>query len=370
MAEEVIVVEQPETTLRDVVSAAFDEHVPTDATPEPSVPATPAVEATPAQTEPDTRARGPDGKFVEKPKDSAAARASPHPTPTGTAPAPAAVPAAPLARPSSWKKDLEPQWAALPPDVQKYVLQREGEYAKGVSTYKREWDEARPLLEAMRPFAPVLAQHGISADKWISNLGHAHLSLAQGTPEAKLSMFLKLAQDYQVPVHQLFTQGADGKVYFNPQVQPYAQQAPQARAQQPADVEKIIEQKFAQQAAVQSLAQFEAEAPQKYRHYETVKETMARLLEAGFAQDYPSAYQAAVRLPEHSELFDADLKQQAEAKAAEEAKAKVEAAQRARRQAVSPRSATPAATAGKPGKKDLRGTIEDAFDQHAEGGRV
>ena len=161
---------------------------------------------------------------------------------------------------------------------------------------------------------------------------------------------------------------------YQQQYQAYQQQQqenqPQAQQAQAPDVEKIIEKKFAQQAAVQSLAQFEADAPQKYPHYETVKETMARLLEAGFAQDYPSAYQAAVRLPEHSELFDADLKQQAEAKAQETAKAQAEAALRARRNTVSPRTATPASTTGKSGKKDLRGELLDAWDQHAEAGRV
>lgn len=377
MAEEVATNEQ--TTLRDVVAAAYEEHIPTevpDGEPAAVPAAAPAGETAVAAAEPkaDERARGPDGKFVEKQKDATAApgTATTPAKPTGAAetPVPAVAPA--LARPSSWKKELDAQWKALPADVQKYVLQREGEFAKGVSTYKQEWEQARPMMEALRPFQPHLQQAGITPDRWISNLGHAHLSLAQGTPEQKLSMFLKLAQDYQVPVHNLFAQGADGKVYFNPQVQPYAPQAQQARAQQPQaqDVERIIEQKFAQQAAVQSLAQFEQEAPQKYPHYETVKETMARLLEHGFAQDYPSAYQAAVRLPEHAAIFDAIQEQERAAKTEAEAKAKAEAAQRARRNTVSPRTATPAATAGKSGKKDLRSQLEEAFEEHAGAGRV
>lgn len=375
MDEEVAVNEQ--ATLSDTLRASFDEHIPTE-TPEPApVPAAaPGGETQPATATPaaDERPRGPDGKFVEKKAEptAATATASTQTKPTGSAatPAPAVGTPAPLARPSSWKKELEPQWAALPPDVQKYVLQREGEFAKGVSTYKTEWDNARPLIEAMRPFAPLLQQHGIKADQWISSLGNAHVALAQGSPEQKLSMFLKLAQDYQVPVQNLFQQGQDGKVYFNPQVQPHQAPAPQARAPQAQDVERIIEQKFAQQAAVQSLAQFEAEAPQKYPHYETVKADMARLLEAGFARDYPSAYQAAVRLPEHSEIFDAIQEQERAAKVAETQKAQAEAAQRARRNTVSPRTATPATTAKTNGKKDLRGTLEDAFEEHAGAGRV
>ena len=43
-------------------------------------------------------------------------------------------------RPSSWKKDYEEHWGQLDPALQDYIGQREADYAKGVSTYKNQWD--------------------------------------------------------------------------------------------------------------------------------------------------------------------------------------------------------------------------------------
>ena len=372
MAEEIV----EQETLRDTIEAAFDEHVeaPEGAALEKPAPASePAPEGASAAPEGATadRPRGPDGKFI--PKEEAAAAA-----PAAAAPKASAAPAVPpeaapapashgLARPSSWKKDYEEKWGKLDPDLAKYILQRESEFASGVSTYKREYDNARPLMEAMQPFMPLLQQHGIQPGQWIGNLGRAHQTLATGSPEQKLGMFMKLASDYQVPLQQLFQQGQDGKVYFNPQVQAY--QPPPQQAQQP-DVRRTVQEILSQERVVQALADFEREAPTKYQHYETVKETMARLLEAGLAQDYPDAYNRALRQPEHEAIWNAQQEQQRQAKAAEDAKRKAAEVARARSQAVSVRSATPASQGAPAGKKGLRGTLEDAFDQHAGADRV
>lgn len=371
--------QEPQTTLRDALVASFEEHVPTEAPDGKPAPAPAAASdegAEPAAPAADTRARGPDGKFIEKPKEPAAAPAAAtaqKPTSAPASPAPAAVPAASapaaLARPSSWKKELEPQWATLAPEVQKYILQREGEFAKGVSTYKHEWDTAKPVVDAMAPFMPLLQQNGISPDRWISQLGNAHVALAKGTPEQKLSMFLKLAQDYQVPVQQLFARGEDGQVYYNPQVQAYQPPAaPQAQPQAPQDVRKTVQEVLNEERARQSLAAFEADVPTKYQHYETVKADMALLLETGKAQTYEGAYKLALRL--HDDLWAAEQQAQSAAAEAERQKQAVEAAQRARRNTVSFRSETPGRAGATSGKKDLRGHLEEAFDEHAGAGRV
>ena len=51
-------------------------------------------------------------------------------------------------RPSSWKKDYEEHWGKLDPQLQDYIQQREADYAKGVSTYKNQWDQAAPIMES------------------------------------------------------------------------------------------------------------------------------------------------------------------------------------------------------------------------------
>ena len=160
-------------TLRDTVEAAFDEHVP-DETAAP-VTETPAVEAVT-----DDRPRGPDGKFI--PKEAAPEKP----------PAEPVIEAAPQVRPkppSSWKKDYHPDWDALAegkpltPEralaLLNYNLEREGQFASGVSTYKAEVDRLKPLADAIAPFLPALQQHNIDPGQWINNLGRAHECLLQ-----------------------------------------------------------------------------------------------------------------------------------------------------------------------------------------------
>ena len=69
--------------------------------------------------------------------------------------------------------------------LQEYIMQREQDYAKGVSTYKSQWDQAAPIYEAMQPFIPILQEHNIQPQQWIQNLGRAHQVLAMGSPEQK-----------------------------------------------------------------------------------------------------------------------------------------------------------------------------------------
>ena len=337
----------PQATLRDTVEAAFEEHVPAD----------PAPEVT------DDRPRGPDGKFIAK--DAEKAEEPPKAEPVNVDPTVAVAP--PIQRPkppSSWKKDYHADWDKIDPRVADYINQREGEYAKGVSTYKEERDRLAPLGEAIAPFLPDLQQNGIEPGRWISQLGTAHKLLATGSPEQKLGMFLKLAQDYQVQLQSLFTQGQDGKVYINPHVQPYQAPAPQV------DVSSIVQQEIAKVFSRQQIQGFgqqkDASGHPAHPHYETVRETMAQLLEAGLADDLESAYAAALRHPRHTDIYEAELQQRTAAEEAEKARKAAELARSARRSAVSPRTATPAGrTAGD--KKGIRSHIESAFDQHAEG---
>ena len=277
--------------------------------------------------------------------------------------------------PSSWKKDYHEFWNKahdLDPKGIEYLLQREQEFAKGVSTYKTEFEakkaefeQVQPIVQAIAPFMNDLKANNIQPSQWISNLGNAHKQLAMGSPEQKLGMFLKLAQDYQVPVQQLFQQGQDGKIYFNPQVR---YQAPVQQTQP--DIGKLVEQKFLEVQTQNQIQEFEAEATKEnslYPHYATVKPSMAQLLEAGIATDLKGAYEAALRLPQHSEIFDQMLKTKQENEAKELAARKKEEAERARRSAVSVRGSTPN---GKPanGTKGIRAHIEAAMDEHE--GRV
>lgn len=342
-------------TLRDTIEQAVEHHTGDDA-PEAAAPAAPPD--TDAAADTGERPRDEKGRFAPK-----AGQAEQEPAPQVSAPA---APAADRPKPpSSWKKDYHADWEKIDPRVAAYINEREGQFASGVSTYRSEYERVRPIAEAIAPFLPELQQHGIEPGRWISQLGNAHRVLAGAEPQQKLGMFLKLAQDYQVPLQQLFQQGQDGKVYMNPQVQPY-----QAQPQLP-DINGLVDRRIAEmrsQDAIQNFMQkTDGAGNPAHPHYETVRETMAQLLDAGLAQDLESAYEKAI--PFHPDLHAAVIQQKAEADKAEQARKAAEAARIARQKAVSPRSATPASAAPN-GKKGLRASIEDAYEEHAAGGRV
>lgn len=360
-------------SLRDQLEAEFDKVIPETQTPAPQeTPAeTPAevVSATPETPEPEKpgrtagRPRDEKGRLLPGPaQKTEVVQAQPQPEITTQAVVEPPKPLSP--RPSSWKKDYEGHWQKLDPELQKYLVQRESEFANGVSTYKREFDQLKPLAEAMEPFMPLLQQHGMQPSQWLRQVGETHKMFVQGSPEQKLGMLMRLAQDYQIPIQNLFVQGQDGRLYQNPNVQAYQ---PVQQRQTP-DVRAEIQAVLMQEKALQSLAEFEKDVPTKYPHYETVKEDMALLLESGKAPDYPSAYEKALRL--HDDLWKAQQDEQRQADEAERLRKSQEAALRARRNNVSPRSSTPAGKPASTGKRSLRDQLSEAFDEHVDSGRV
>lgn len=338
-------------SLRDQLAAVADQVLAKSEA--PAEVAAPVETAAPVVEAPrEERARDETGKFVEKPKEATPKEVA--------APAPA-IPEAPKPKyPSTWKKGLEPHFEKLPAEVIAEIQRREGDYAKGVSTYKQEWDRAKPLLEAIAPYEAELRQYGIAPEQHVARLFGAHKMLALGTPEQKLSMFARLAQDYQVPLERMFTRGQDGQVYFNaPQVQ---QQAP---APQPAmsesQIAEIVQKQLTAKSTESEIASMAADTA-TYPHFEEVRETMAGILQAGLADDLKGAYQAALRIPKHASLFEAEQTAHRQAEEQKKAEEKRKAAEVARRNVVSPKTSTPTSASTATNAKGLRATIEAAVE--------
>ena len=359
-------------TLRDTIESAVNtvEEAQTPAVAETPAPVatpaeTPAAAATPAAPESDKP-----GRTAGRPRDEHGRLLPGKPEKVEThAPAVAAAPAEPakprIPPPSSWKKDHWESWdkiATENPTLADYLVQREGEFAKGVSTYKTEYEQVKPLADALEPLMPTLRQYNIKPAQWITNMGQAHHSLVFGNPQQKLQMFTKLAQDYGVPIQALYDPQA--------QQQFLTQQMMQPPAPQP-DVRALVQEQMNDVMAKQEMQQFEAAKDGAgnplYPHYQTVRNTMAQLLESGAAQDLKSAYDKSIRL--HDDIWEAEqkAKQAAAQKAAQDAQAKQVA--QAKAAAVSPRTATPGAEAVKT-TKGVRSAVEAAVESHMVGGRV
>jgi hypothetical protein len=341
--------EQTQDTLRDTLGAAFEAA---------EEKATETVIATPADDSAAQRARDEAGRFAKQEQVAQAdAKAAPQANPSaGQTPVPSQSPAvAAPTRPSSWKKDYWADYdkiATENPKLADYLNQREREYATGVSTYKAEAENARQINDAIAPFLPNLQKHGMEPTQWIRALGSAHEQLALGTPQQKVQTFAALLNQYGVDPQHLFQIMSGQQPNF-----------PQQPAYQPPDIERIVEAKLTQKEVNNEYQRFVSEAPEKYPHFEAVKETMAGLLQAELAQDYASAYEAAIRHPRHADIWEAQQTAQREANVAAEREKSQATVRSARSKAISTPSSTPSGAIAKVnGKQGLRDTLSEVFD--------
>ena len=335
---------EEQLTLRDSLEEAFTEAE------KPGQDQPPA-----AASVADTRARDEAGRFAKQEKERQEAQDSA---------SPAAQQPEPVKRPSSWKKEYWDKYDALDPELRNYILQREGEFATGVSTYKSEAAAAKTLRDAVEPFMPELQRHGIDPAQWIRNLGNAHQTLALGSPQAKLAMFQRLAQDYGVPLQYLVPDQQGQTQQIDPTIQ-YLTQNLQGLQQQWQQFQS--QQQALEQAQINStIDEFKADTA-KHPHFEALRQPMAALLQSGQAQNLDEAYDKALWMsPDTRAQVLAAQQQRDVASKTEAERAKVS---KAKAQAVSPRSSTPGAqSANATAKKGLRDMLSEAFE--GQSGRV
>lgn len=325
--------EQSQTTLRDSIEQAIEQQEP--ATTQEVVSEVPRDEV---------------GRFAPKSE-------APQVEQTEQVEAPVVKP-----RPSSWKKDYEEHWTKLDPQLQDYIAQREADYAKGVSTYKQNWDSVAPMYEAMQPFMPLLQEHNIQPQQWITNLGNAHKMLALGTPEEKVQMFAKLANEYGVPLQALTGQG------YDPQFSSIANELNQLKNQW-----SQFQTQREQQETQQIMGVIEGFA-QNNPLLEKVQDEVIGLLQSGFVtgatpeERLQNAFEKAIRLNDEAWQEHQSKVQQAKAAAEAEQRQKLIAEKKAK--AVSPRSSSPTGIMNTgSGKKDLRSILAEQIDNQL-GSRV
>ena len=312
-----------QTTLRDTIEQAIE--------------ATDDAVVNEVSTE---RVRAPDGKFALKQEEQTDPIAAEETTPRAP-------------KPSSWKKDYEEDWGKLDPKMQDYINQREQEYAKGVSTYKSQWDQAAPIYQSMAEYVlPDLQRNGIAPQQWIQDVSQAHKTLTYGSPQEKSQTLMRLAHNYGVDLGQFAGMQVD------PNYSAMASELAQLKNQWTGFQTRQQQQ---EKASIQSeIDTFKQDA----KHFDAVRETMAGLLQSGVASDLKSAYEKAIRL--HDDIF-----QQEQASQVSHVKEElVQKASQARAKAVSPRSAAPTGSMNSgTGKKTTRDILSEQLDA-AMGGRL
>lgn len=265
------------------------------------------------------------------------------------------------AGPSTWKREYRPMWDKLasgqPLDAEEakklaqYNHERENDFKAGVSTYRTEALAAKDLQEAFAPIMPELQAHGTTPREWLGEVYKAQKTLTSGTPEQKAQLWYSMAARYNIPIQQ---QG---------QINPMQSVINDLMGQ-------ITELKKQVGGVSSWRGQMETEAmqaevnrisgnPEKYPHFEALREPMAQYLESGAAKNLDDAYKMAERMSD--DLYEQSVAQRIAAQAPQKP-----VVQQAKAKAVSPKSATPSGTSqGKPDAKDRRAMLAEKFDEVA-----
>jgi len=297
-----------DNTMRDSVSAAFDQVAST--TPEPPTPAAPDAPAPPVTTplsepgeshaapsdkaagEPGAvRARDASGRFAPKdPEIPKFADLKAAPAPEMAPKAPAGAPAAPQAAPGmgdplaeapqSWAPERRGDWAKVPAEVRGYLHQRETELQQGFQKVAQRANVADSVLTEFMPYADTLQAEGATPVTAIRTLLQTAHALRTGGQEYRKAIIMSLAQQY----------GVDLNSQYNPE------QAKVEAQLQALSTEKMYGTAHVQQRETQQVHdQFNAFANDpKNEFFPKVRSVMGQLINSGIAQDLPGAYQMAV----------------------------------------------------------------------------
>lgn len=185
---------------------------------------------------------------------------------------------------AAWKKEAQTALSGLPPETQQFIIEREQQFHKGIQQYKTDAIKGRTLGAALAPYEEYLNQLQVTPEVAISKLLETEKMLRTSDLETRKQAFMKLAHDYGINPQDLTTVAFD----------PYRYQLEQQLAAQQAALERISSSRQMEEEAYlgQTIEQF----AQSHEHFEEVRETMADLLDKGFATDLKDAYDKAVRL--------------------------------------------------------------------------
>ncbi|MCE2759747.1 MAG: hypothetical protein LW713_01720 [Acetobacteraceae bacterium] len=288
--------------------------------------------------------RGDDGRF--KARDTAPEPAPETPDQPETAKA-AEPQAEAIEPPSSWSAEVKAKWATLPPDVQRYVLDRESQTHKAIT----EKGQRASLYDAI--------EQAIGENK-------TALVAEYGDIPRAVQMLVNVStQAGRDPLRfiEWFAgqRGIDLRAHFAGQA---GQPAAPVDPMQNALMSEVTQLK--QQIELQStISQFEqakdASGKPLRPHFADVRLDMGRLIASGAAQGLEDAYTKAVRI--NDAVW---AKVQAAEEAERAAKAKADAAAKAAdaKKAASINMRSRGAVSGSPGKpQDIRSSLEAAYRQ-------
>ena len=328
-------------TLRDTLEAAF------------SAAETPAeVVEDPVVEEKPIRVRDESGKFaaketpVEKTEDKVEDKPEVKEEAAVDVPVAEEAKEEPVLRPpSSWKKETQAEWAALPKNVQEDVLRRESDIHKGIAQYKEHAQRAASYDAAIEPYKPMLQSMGVAPEAAIGELFKTYTLLHNGSQEERAAALGQLARSAGLELDKIQEQQVDPR---------YQELLAQNRSLQYDQVQREQQRLNQQRSELNSQINKFSEGKE---YFNAVRDDMAVFLETGKAADLETAYDMAIWA--RPDLRSSLLEQQT--KAAEERARAAMQQQRAKTASVSVRGSSPVSGSSAT-PNDLRSLLESQFN--------
>jgi hypothetical protein len=199
-----------------------------------------------------------------------------------------------------WTPERKAQFAALPPEGQKFALALQAEsdahatrLSQGFADLKRT---AEPLLQAVEPFQQYLAQlapvTGLTAPQMIAELMKTEHLLRTAPVPQKYAAFAEVARTYGIDIAAL----AQGRVALPDPAIANAQNETQALKQRLQEIEGLISRGQSEQVET-AIADFanakDAQGQPKYPHFDAFRAPMSKLMLDGKAATMEEAYNMA-----------------------------------------------------------------------------
>lgn len=274
MEDEILDTQDTAPTMDETIAATLADIQARDSQPDEE---TEVVDETPEETE--QRARDEKGRFAAKQAEESPLE------PVIETPAEPVVeePLAVEVQRLGLRKEEVAAWKEANPVLQQALLRRSEEMHRGLEQYRGAAQFANTMAEAFRPYEQTLQQLGLAPDVAVGKLLQVDSALRHGNAQQKAATIASLVQQYGVDMNEVANIPPPDPQY-------------NALQNQVAQLQGFISN-FQRTQAEQQEATLNSELAtfaQGREHFQTVREDMAALLQAGRATDLNDAYEKAI----------------------------------------------------------------------------
>lgn len=195
--------------------------------------------------------------------------------------------------PKAWKADMHEKFSTLPPEVQKYISDREDEVYRGFTKLDEDRNFGKSLRETIQPYLPMIAAEKGTPLTAVQTLLNTAYVLRTASPAQKSQMIKQVCRDYGVDVRSLNApaQAIDPNVSA---LQNRIAQLEGTLTKQDTDRQQAEFWKNQQdQEEVNRLISDFRSDPANV-HFETLRPYMQAMLEKNLATDLKDAYEKAM----------------------------------------------------------------------------